>query len=119
MGAKWSLFSRLFSGRFLSFSCAFWALFEAHNGSKIMKIHSRNAPRFPTSFRNRFFVDFASIFDVSEPQKSCWRVQQSTIFEKSSFSFSDLFLDGFLVILPPFWIPKIIKNGAENGSETM
>ena len=39
----------------------FWAffsdlgvLFEVQNGSKIMKMHSRNALRFPTSFRNRF-----------------------------------------------------------------
>ena len=100
--------------RFSSFFCDFGVAFEVENNSKIMKMHSRNALRFPTSFRNRFFVDVGSIFDVSEPRKSCWRVQQSTISEKSPFSFPDLILDRFLVILPPFLTPKVDKNTSEN-----
>ena len=59
-----------------------------------------------------FFCDFCSIFEVSEPEKSCSRLHASTIFEKSPFSFSDLFSDGFYLILASFSTPKRSKMGS-------
>ena len=59
-----------------------------------------------------FFWDFYSIFEVSEPRKSCSRLHASTIFEKSPFSFSDLISDGFYLILASFSTPKRSKMGS-------
>ena len=37
------------------------------------------------SLRHHFWL----FLETSEPRKSCWRVEQSTIFKKSVFSFSE------------------------------
>ena len=41
---------------------------------------------FPTFFRVRFGIAFLLLFGSSEPQKSCSRLDGSTIFTKSTFS---------------------------------
>ena len=64
---------------------------------------------YERDFKSRFlheFCDFWLFWRTSEPQNRCSRVHGNTIFEKSPFSFSDLLLERFLVILPPFFYPK-------------